>query len=120
VRTRVLVVDDDEVVAASTAVWLGLEGHEVRVAHTGSAALEEALGFRPDVVLLDIGLAGMDGYDTAQRLRELPGGSDMRLVAVTGYGHAEAIARARAAGFDHHVVKPFDPAELAALIAGRE
>lgn len=116
-RTRVLVVDDDPAIAASTAVWLEIEGHEVRVAPDGSAALEEALGFRPDVVLLDIGLAGMDGYETAQRLRELPGGRDMRLVAVTGYGHAEAIERAKAAGFDHHVVKPFDPRKLSALVS---
>jgi len=114
---RVLVVDDDPAIADSTAVWLQLEGHEVRVARTGPAALEEALSFRPEVVLLDIGLKGMNGYETARRLRELPGGADMRLVAVTGYGHEEAVARARAVGFDHHVVKPFDPRKLSALLA---
>jgi CheY-like chemotaxis protein len=119
-RTRVLIVDDDQAVAASTAVWLGLEGHEVRVAHTGRAAVEEARVFRPDVVLLDIGLGDMDGYETSRRLRELPAGRDMRLVALTGYGHDEAVARTRAAGFDHHVVKPFDPQQLSALVGRRD
>jgi PAS domain S-box-containing protein len=119
-RTRVLVVDDDPAVAASTALWLEFLGHEVRVARTGPAAIEQALSFRPAVVLLDIGLAGMDGYEAARRLRELPGGRDLYLLAVTGYGHEVALARSKAAGFDHHLVKPFDPATLGALISGRE
>jgi PAS domain S-box-containing protein len=114
---RVLVVDDDAAVAASTTLWLELEGHEVRVARDGPAAIAEARGFRPHAVLLDIGLAGMDGYEVARRLRSLPGGSELLLVAVTGYGDEAAIGRSRAAGFDQHLVKPFDPRRLSDLLA---
>jgi len=113
---RVLVVDDDAAVAASTALWLEMEGFEVRVAHAGQAAIAEAAAFHPHAVLLDIGLAGMDGYEVARRLRARPDGSATFLVAVTGYGDDDAVARARAAGFDHHVVKPFDPRNLLALL----
>ncbi len=116
VHSRVLVVDDDAAVAASTALWLELEGFEVRVANSGHAAIAEATAFHPHAVLLDIGLAGMDGYEIARRLRALPEGSAALLVAVTGYGDDDAVARARAAGFDHHVVKPFDPRNLLALL----
>jgi CheY-like chemotaxis protein len=70
-------------------------------------------------VLLDIGLAGLDGYQTAQRLRGLPGGDDVLLIAVTGYGDDEAVARSRAARFDHHLVKPFDPKALLRLLSCR-
>ncbi len=113
---RVLVVDDDAAVAASTALWLEMEGFEVRVAHSGQAAIAEAAALHPHAVLLDIGLAGMDGYEVARRLRASPEGSGTFLVAVTGYGDDDAVARARAAGFDHHVVKPFDPRNLLALL----
>jgi PAS domain S-box-containing protein len=116
VHTRVLVVDDDAAVAASTALWLELEGFEVRVADSGPVAIAEAAAFHPHAVLLDIGLAGMDGYEIARRLRARPEGSATFLVAVTGYGDDDAVARARAAGFDHHVVKPFDPRSLLALL----
>jgi PAS domain S-box-containing protein len=115
-RIRVLVVDDDAAVVESTALWLELEGHAVRTARTGPAALAQAREFRPDLVLLDIGLGGMDGYETAARLREIPGGERMSVVAVTGYGHEEARARSRDAGFDGHLVKPVDPAALADVL----
>ena len=114
---RVLVVDDDASVADSTALWLAMEGYEIRVARSGPAAIAEAVAFQPDVVLLDIGLAGMDGYEVARRLRALPRGNAMFLVAATGYGDQEAAARSRAAGFDHHLVKPFDPRRLLTLLA---
>ena len=114
---RVLVVDDDRAVAESTAMLLQLQGYEVRVAHSGAEALDQARAFRPQVALLDIGLHGMDGYETARRLRDLPGGDAMRLVAVTGYGDASARARSREAGFDHHLIKPVDPEELMRLAA---
>jgi CheY-like chemotaxis protein len=114
---RVLVVDDDASVADSTALWLAMEGYEIRVARSGPAAIAEAVAFQPDVVLLDIGLAGMDGYEVARRLRALPRGNAMFLVAITGYGDQEAVARSRAAGFDHHLVKPFDPRRLLTLLA---
>ncbi|CAK0780505.1 Histidine kinase [Gammaproteobacteria bacterium] len=114
---RILVVEDDVVVAETTVLWLTMEGYEVRVAHTGEAALEQVLPFQPQVVLLDIGLPGMDGYTTARRLRALPDGEDLCLVAVTGYGHEEAQIRSREAGFDYHLVKPVDPAALSNLLA---
>ncbi len=113
---RVLVVDDDEEVAESTAVLLRLQGHEVRVAHTGEDGLEQAATFRPDLVLLDIGLPGIDGYETARRLRARPEGASVCLVAVTGYGQREVRARSRLAGFDHHLVKPVDPQALSILL----
>ncbi len=114
---RVLVVDDDPAVVESTAVFLALEGYEVRTADSGAAALKQMAEFQPRAVLLDIGLPGQDGYEVARRLRQLPGGADLQLVAVSGYGHDEAVSRCREAGFDHHLVKPVDPAELSALLA---
>lgn len=115
-RARILVVDDHAAVATSTAAWLEMEGHETRVASSGPEAIEEAAAFHPKVVLLDIGLAGMDGYEVARRLRALPGGDSMLLIAVTGYGDEESVAHSRAAGFDHHLVKPFDPRRLLGLL----
>ncbi len=118
-RARVLVVDDDKAVVDSTRIWLEMAGFDVRSARSGLEALQEAADFRPQAVLLDIGLAGMDGYETARRLRALPEGKDFLLVAVTGYGHDEAVTRARASGFDRHVVKPFDPRALLTLLTSR-
>lgn len=116
---RVLVVDDDAAVADSMSVLLELEGHAVRTAASGEAALAAARDFRPHLVLLDIGLRGMDGYEVARRLRAGEGGdAALRLVAVTGYGHEDARARSREAGFDAHLVKPVHPEALVELLAG--
>lgn len=115
---RVLVVDDNEDAANSLAMVLKLGGHETASVYTAADALSEAKRFRPDVVLLDIGLPGMDGYEVAQQLRELPGLKDIRLVAVTGYGHAEDRLRSREAGFDDHLVKPVEFAVLERTLAG--
>jgi len=115
---RILLVDDETSVADAMGMLLSLEGHQVKVAPTGPAALEIAAAFRPEAVLLDIGLKGIDGYEVARRLRELPAARAALLVAVTGYGHAEARARSLAAGFDHHLVKPVDPERLLDLLAG--
>ncbi len=103
---RVLVVEDDHAVADSTAVLLEMEGHQVRIAENGLAALELVPEFHPRAVLLDIGLKGMDGFETAQRLRQLPEGRGLCLVAVTGYADSAVRAHARAAGCDHFLVKP--------------
>jgi PAS domain S-box-containing protein len=105
---RVLVVDDNVDSAESMAVLLRLDGHEVRLAHDGEAALEEARVFRPDVMFLDLSLPKMDGYEVARRLRQEPEMSGMTLVAMTGYGHAEERRRTREAGFHAHLVKPVD------------
>jgi PAS domain S-box-containing protein len=109
---RVLVVDDNRDAAESLAMLLRATGHEVRTAHAGPAALEAARAHRPEVVLLDIGLPGLDGYEVARRLRAEPGFKGALLVALTGYGQDEDRRRSQAAGFDLHLVKPVDLATL--------
>jgi signal transduction histidine kinase len=116
---RVLVVDDNRDGAESLAMLLRLWGHEVRVAYDGPSALRLAEAERPEVVLLDIGLPGMDGYQVARRLRERSGGARQLLVALTGYGQGEDRRRSQQAGFDHHLVKPLDPDELQRLLTAR-
>jgi CheY-like chemotaxis protein len=115
---RVLVVDDNVDVAEMLALVLREEGHEVRTAHDGPAALQAAESFRPEVVLLDIGLPRMDGYEVARRLRGQAGMKKALLVALTGYGQEEDRRRAEKAGFDVHLVKPANPAALQSLLAG--
>jgi signal transduction histidine kinase/integral membrane sensor domain MASE1 len=116
-RRRVMVVDDNVDSAESLTVLLQLAGHEVRMAHDGPSALVLAREYRPEVVLLDIGLpAGMDGYEVAQRLRPDAGPAGVVLVALTGYGQEEDRRRAVQAGFDHHLVKPVDVARLTQLM----
>lgn len=114
---RVLVVDDDCNVSGSTAKLLELEGHTVCIADSGLAALEQIPAFRPQVVLLDIGLKGMDGFETAKRLRELPGGRNLCVVAVTGYGDEKTRTQALASGCDHFVAKPVTFEMLGDLLA---
>ncbi|GAB2503797.1 ATP-binding protein [Lysobacter humi (ex Lee et al. 2017)] len=113
---RVLVVDDNEDAAQTLATLLGFDGHAVRCAGDGPAALAHLDGFEPDIAFLDIGLPGMSGYELAARLRARPGGAGMRLVALTGWGREEDRDRARDAGFDHHLTKPVDPQALLALL----
>jgi signal transduction histidine kinase/CheY-like chemotaxis protein/putative methionine-R-sulfoxide reductase with GAF domain len=118
---RVLVVDDNVDGAESLSVLLQLSGHETRAAHSGSDALVAAQQLGPDVVFLDIGLPGMNGYEVAQRLRAVPDLARCVLVALTGWGTEEDRRQARAAGFDHHLTKPVDAAEvhrIVALVAG--
>jgi CheY-like chemotaxis protein len=113
---RVLVVDDCPDMRSTSRILLGLWGHEVREAGDGHVALGLAATFRPDAVLLNIGLPGLDGYEVARRLRRLPGLEGVLLVAITGYGSDQDVAACRAAGFDHHLLKPFDPAVLERLL----
>jgi CheY-like chemotaxis protein len=105
---RVLVVDDNTDTAESLAKLLELMGHQVRTAPDGPAALESVRDYRPEVVLLDIGLPGMDGYEVARRLRAERATEAVFLVALTGYGQEEDRRRSREAGFDRHLVKPVD------------
>jgi len=114
---RILLVDDDRLVAYSTRKMLELQGHTVRTASNGADALAALGAFAPEVVLLDIGLDGMDGCETCRRLRALPGGRSLMVVAVSGYGDDKSIRRALEAGFDRYLVKPVPPPELDALLA---
>ena len=114
---RILVVDDNRDAAEGVAMLLEVFGHRVSVAADGPAALEAARKDLPAIMLIDIGLPGMDGYEVARRVRELPELSGVVLVALTGYGLDEDRRRARAAGFDHHLTKPVAPAVLRTLIA---
>jgi CheY-like chemotaxis protein len=115
---RVLVVDDNVDAADSLALLLKLTGQEVRVAHDGPTALLVAEAFRPQVVLLDIGMPGMDGYEVARRLRGQPEGRSALVVALTGWGQDHDRRRSAEAGFDHHLVKPVEPDALGKLLAG--
>lgn len=114
---RILVVDDNDDSAEVTAILLRLEGHEVAVAHSGPAAIEQVPTLRPDVLLLDIGLPGMDGYELARCLRNLPETRHAVFIALTGYGRPDDRQNSKNAGYDHHLVKPIEPAELLTLIA---
>jgi PAS domain S-box-containing protein len=115
---RVLIVDDNIDSADSLAMMLKFDGHETDRVYTAYDALERSVSFRPDVILLDIGLPGIDGYEVARRLRATPGLERLRLVALTGYGQPEDRARTRAAGFDDHLVKPVEFPALERAIAG--
>jgi signal transduction histidine kinase len=114
---RILIVDDEMLSAASWDSLLRREGHEIRTAHDGLEAVEVAEAFRPGVVLLDIGLPKLNGYDVAQQIRQQPWGQAMVLIALTGWGQETDRQRSQEAGFDHHLVKPADPTELLHLLA---
>jgi nitrogen-specific signal transduction histidine kinase/CheY-like chemotaxis protein len=113
---RVMIVDDNVDAADSLALLLGLEGHETECAYSAAGALERVSAFAPQVVLLDIGLPDIDGYEVARRIRALPGGAAMTLVALTGYGQAEDRERALASGFQAHLVKPVDLVVLGRIL----
>jgi signal transduction histidine kinase len=117
VPRRVLVVDDNVDAASLLGALLTSLGHEAHVVHDGKAALEAAPAFRPQHVLLDISMPGLDGYETARRLRALPGLPPFRILALTGWGQDIDRTRSRAAGFDRHLVKPVDPEELLRALA---
>jgi CheY-like chemotaxis protein/two-component sensor histidine kinase len=114
---RVLVVDDNRDSAESLAILAQLAGHETRIAYDGFTAVEAAATFRPEVILLDIGLPDLNGFDTARRIREQPWGKNIVLLALTGWGQEEDRRKSKDAGFDHHMVKPVDHAALIRLLA---
>jgi PAS domain S-box-containing protein len=113
---RILVVEDNRDSAESLSMLLTLAGHEVRVAHDGASAIAAARDYRPQVILLDIGLPGMDGFEAARRLRGEPGLDGTLLVAMTGYGQAQDRQRSKSAGFDRHLTKPVEPGVLYGLL----
>ncbi|HEX6202038.1 MAG TPA: response regulator, partial [Thermoanaerobaculia bacterium] len=115
---RILVVDDNREAAEMLSMLLQTLGeHRVTVAHDGESALRKAREERPEVLLLDIGLPGLDGYEVGRKLRQDPTTNGMLVVAVTGYGQEEDRRRSRAAGFDEHLVKPVDVAELVRVLS---
>jgi CheY-like chemotaxis protein len=116
VPRRVLVVDDNADAAVTLQLLLQSLGHETHVVHDGAAALDAARRLEPDVVLLDIGLPGLDGYEVARRLREMEAARPLRIIAVTGWGTEADRRRSQEAGFDLHLVKPLDPEELAQVL----
>jgi CheY-like chemotaxis protein len=113
---RLLVVDDNKDAATSLAMLLRLGGNEVQVAHDGMSALELAKSYGPEMVFLDIGMPGMDGYEVARRMRQQPGLENVVLAALTGWGQKEDRRRTADAGFDHHLVKPVETGVLEQLI----
>jgi signal transduction histidine kinase len=117
VPLRILVVEDHRDGAETIAELLSHLGHVVRMVHDGGAAVLAAEEFRPELVLLDIGLPTLSGYEVCRRIRSQPWGKDVTIVAMTGWGDAEAQRKARAAGFDRHLVKPVDEASLLAALA---
>jgi CheY-like chemotaxis protein len=105
---KVLVVDDNVDAANTLEALLGLDGFVVTTAYDGIAAVDQVRHALPDVVVMDIGMPGMDGYDAARLIRQQPGGDKLLLIALTGWGQSADRLRASQAGFDHHLVKPVD------------
>lgn len=116
IARRILIADDNRDVGQALAMFLGISRHLVEVAHDGLQAIEVAARFQPDVVLLDIGMPGIDGYETCRRMRAEPWGRDLVILAFTGWGQDEDQRRTAEAGFDLHIVKPIAPQKLLALI----
>jgi CheY-like chemotaxis protein/two-component sensor histidine kinase len=115
-RHRVLVVDDNVDAAVSLGMLLRLAGQEVRVAYDGATALRQAQEFQPHLVLLDIGMPGMDGYEVCRHMRQELGMDQTTVVALTGWGQDEDRRRSQEAGFNHHIVKPVEPSALRRLL----
>lgn len=114
---RVLVVDDNRDAAESLAVYLQFGGHTVKTAYDGIEAVEEAESFRPDIILLDIGMPNLNGYEVCRRIRETAWGKSITVIAQTGWGQEDDKRRTREAGFDDHLVKPVDPVTVTKIVA---
>ena len=117
---RILVVDDNRDGADSLTLTLQIMGNEVRTAYDGQEGMDTASEFRPGVLLLDIGLPKLNGYEVCRRIREQSWGKDVMLIAITGWGQDDDRRRSKEAGFDHHMVKPVDPQFLMKILAGLE
>jgi CheY-like chemotaxis protein len=116
---RILVVDDNIDTAQTLATLLQLQGHETCVAHSGHAGITAAHCVRPDVILLDIGLPGMDGFEVAQRLRRLPDFAETYIIAASGFGRERDRSRAAEVGINIYLVKPYDPMQIAPMLTAR-
>jgi CheY-like chemotaxis protein len=117
-RRKVLLIDDNADMRQTLAACLSMQGHDVREAGDGLSAVQLANEFAPDVIVVDIGLPEIDGYEVARRLRANASTREVRLVALTGYGQQEDKQKAVNAGFDEHLTKPVDPATLEQVVAG--
>jgi CheY-like chemotaxis protein len=115
---RILVVDDNRDNADSLSMMLKMMGNETQTAYDGEEAVAVAVEFLPNVVLLDIGLPKLTGYEVCRRIREQPGGKELVIIAQTGWGQEDDRQRTHEVGFDHHMVKPVDPQALMKLLAG--
>ena len=115
---RILIVDDNIDSSDIMQILLEGQGHEIQTVVDGRSCIKAVQIFKPEIILLDIGLPGMDGYEVARRLRKLPETEKVLLIAISGYGQAEDLRKSKEAGFDHHLVKPADPGKLNALISG--
>jgi two-component system OmpR family response regulator len=120
IGAQVLVVEDHADTVESMAKLLELFGHEVQIARDGPQAIAAARRWRPEFILLDLGLPGMDGYEVARRLRQEGPCQETVVIAVTGYGQPEDRERSRAAGIDHHLLKPVDPDVWRSLLSRSE
>jgi CheY-like chemotaxis protein len=117
---RILVADDNHDAATALSLQLRLAGHDVRTVYDGLEALSVGDAFRPDVVLLDLGMPKLNGYEVAQHIRARPWGEGIRLIALTGWGQPQDRARSAAAGFDVHLVKPVAEADLFQALASED
>ena len=115
---KILVADDDQDSAESLALLFQLMGHDVRAAQSGLAAIDVAAEFRPDLIVLDIGMPGLDGYEVCRRIRQHDWAQTIVIAALTGWSRDEDRDRSEEAGFNHFLVKPVDPKALEELIAG--
>jgi CheY-like chemotaxis protein len=117
---RILIVDDNLDAARTLSMLLKIGGNETCLAHDGLDAVEQAERFRPEIVLLDIGLPKLNGFDTCRRIREQPGGTEMLLVALTGWGQEEDRRKSKEAGFNAHLIKPVDLPALFKILADHD
>jgi CheY-like chemotaxis protein len=117
-KTRILVVDDNKDSGDTLSLVLRAKGHEVRTARDGQQAIDLTPEFRPNIILMDVGMPKLNGYDTTRFIRELDSGKDVTIVAVTGWSEAEDFQQSKAAGCSAHMTKPVDFAALDRLIAG--
>lgn len=115
-RLRVVVADDGKNAADIIAMFFEMEGHDVRVAYDGAAAVEISASFRPHLVVMDIGMPGMDGFEASRRIRDLPEGHEIVIIALSGHDREEDKARCGEAGFNRHLSKPVHPEDLRNLI----
>ena len=113
---RILIVDDNRNIVESLKMLLDMRGNSTQAAYDGLEAVEVAERFRPEVILLDLGLPKLDGYETCKRIRQQPWGREMMVFAVTAHGHDEAVAKSQLSGFDMHLVKPVEPEILLTVL----